>query len=117
MRIDHLFKIFIYTPSLTFCQNFVPETGQKIEPAFDPNTEIFLNSISLQSINVILKDGISFDQNYFKQTVYRKDGFWGPYYIENGKRISTKSLLGKFDIYGSSKKINRQIKKNKNLLF
>ena len=115
IRIDHLFKVFIVTYSIPFCQNFNPETGQKIEPTFDPNTGIFLESDSSQSIDVPLTSNISFDQNYFQRTIYRKDGFWGPYYIENGKKISTRSLLGRFDTYEASKEVNRQIRRNKNL--
>ena len=115
IRIDHLLKIFILTFSQIFCQNFNPETGQKIEPTFDPNTGIFLNSDSSQNIDFSLIDKLSFDQNYFQRTIYRKDGFWGPYYIENGKKISTRSLLGRFDTYEASKEVNRQIRRNKNL--
>ena len=113
--VEYLLKIFIVTFSLIFCQNFNPETGQKKEPTFDPNTGIFLKSDSSQNIDVSLISNISFDQNYFQRTIYRKDGFWGSYYIENGKRISTRSLLGRFDIYEASKEVNRQIRKNKNL--
>ena len=95
--VEYLLKIFIVTFSLIFCQNFNPETGQKKEPTFDPNTGIFLKSDSSQNIDVSLISNISFDQNYFQRTIYRKDGFWGPYYIENGKKISTRSLLTRFD--------------------
>tara|TARA_B100000886_G_scaffold304232_1_gene235350 strand:- start:660 stop:1055 length:396 start_codon:yes stop_codon:yes gene_type:complete len=115
IRVDYLFKIFIVIFSLIFCQNFNPETGQKIELTFDPNTGIFLKSDSSQNINIPLISNISFDQNYFQRTIYRKDGFWGSYYIENGKRIPTRSLLGRFDTFEASKEVNRQIRRNKNL--
>ena len=114
-RIDHLFKIFIFTYSIPFCQNFNSETGQKIEPTFNPNTGIFLKSDSLQNIDVALIGDIGFDQNYFQRTIYRKDGFWGPFYIENRKKISTRSLLGRFDPYKASKEVNRQVRRNKNI--
>ncbi len=115
IRVDYLFKIFIVTFSLTFGQIFNPETGQKIEPTFDSNTGIFLKSDSSQNIYVPLISNISFDRNYFQRTIYRKDGFGGPYYIEYGKKISTRSLLGRFDTYDASNEVNRQIRRNKNL--
>ncbi len=116
IRIDHLFKIFIVTYSIPFCQNFNPETGQKIEPTFDPNTGIFLKSNNLQNIDVPLIGNIGFDQNYFQRNIYPKDGFWRLYYIENGKKISKRSLLGRFDTYEASEEVNRQIRRNKNIV-
>ena len=93
IRIDHLFKIFILTFSQIFCQNFNPETGQKIEPTFDPKTGIFLKSDSSQNINGPLNVKINFDQDYYKRTIYQKAGFWSIYYIENGKKYLQKIYL------------------------
>ena len=72
IRIDHLFKIFILTYSIPFCQNFNPETGQKIEPTFDPKTGIFLKSDSLQNINGPLNVKINFRTsiNIIKKIIY-----------------------------------------------
>ena len=117
IRIDHLFKIFILTFSQIFCQNFNPETGQKIEPTFDPKTGIFLKSDSLQNINGPLNVKINFEQEYYKRTIYQKAGFWSIYYIENGKKISRKDLLDRLEIYEETRTIHEALKRNKLFLF
>ena len=111
IRIDHLFKIFILTFSQIFCQNFNPETGQKIEPTFDPKTGIFLKSDSLRNINGPLNVKISFEQEYYKRTIYRKAGFWGQYIILKMEKNIYKDLLDRLEIYEEKELFNRQIKK------
>ena len=116
-------KIVMVILSLIYSQEFDPETGQEIKKNFDPQTGQYIeektnpNTIKNEA-NIFPHDFnglLNFDNIYFSETMYMKNGFWSPYYIYNGVKISRREALEKLKNFPKSNEMYIQLGKNKSL--
>ena len=113
--------------SISNSQEYDPNTGKKIKKIFDPKTGEYVNEIIENSKNDIHRLKISetqiitdnkdfilnFDNIYFSETIYQKNGLWSSGYILDGQKLSKTNALNKLKTFPLSNKLFEEIKTNR----